>query len=64
MKLLIICLVLSITTFVNAQDATNDATWEETTSFIEKYSTYIKKPRTNNGDCSWKLQDFKKQIKL
>jgi hypothetical protein len=34
LKLLILTLFLSLTTFTNAQDASNDATWEETIEFI------------------------------
>jgi hypothetical protein len=35
-QLLILAVFLGTTTFTNAQDASNDATWEETIDFINK----------------------------
>jgi hypothetical protein len=39
LKLLILTLFLSLTTFTNAQDASNDATWEDTIDFLNKNLT-------------------------
>lgn len=40
LQLLTLTLFLSITTAINAQDASNDATWEETTAFISENLKY------------------------
>lgn len=37
LKLTFIALLISLTTAVKAQDATNDAIWEETISFLMEY---------------------------
>jgi hypothetical protein len=46
LKLTFIALLISLT--AKAQDATNDATWEETVEFIKKYKSYIV-----NDNCTY-----------
>jgi hypothetical protein len=38
---------------INAQDASNDATWEETISFLNKYSDYFKSSSSHESYKSW-----------
>ena len=40
-KLVLLVFLIALTTTTNAQDASNDATWEETINFITKYKEYI-----------------------
>ena len=48
-QLLTLTLFLSITAFTNAQDASNDATWEETVIFLTEYIENFNSVVTVNG---------------
>lgn len=41
MRLLFICIILSFSFTINAQDSSNDATWEETIEFLKKHQNKI-----------------------
>lgn len=50
LKLTLITLLFSYTTTTKAQDASNDATWEETIGFLKKYKSYIGNFHSGDGD--------------
>lgn len=52
MKAIVFSLFLTTTFFCNAQDASNDATWEETIQFINKYSSKL-------GDTNYRSDLYK-----